>query len=164
MAVVWGTQYIETARTLLYARLTELVTQMSTGYDPTFVEAFDHHLVSAILPNAITLGLERADEIDGSSAIGTTGILAEHRMVFSIRVHTDYVGGWQDEMKQARLLESVENKLHAKLVLTSALQPRSQIYISAVGTILIGQSFEDTNTIGGSITGAVTSVVEHTQE
>lgn len=164
MPVVWGTQYIEAARTLLYARLTELVTQMTTGYDPKFVAAFDHHLVSAIRVNAITLGLERAEPVDGSSAVGTTGILAEHRMIFSIRVHTDYTGGWQDEQKQARLLESIENKLRARLTLASASQPRSQIFINAVGAIQIGQSFEDTNTIGGSIAVEVRSVVEHTQE
>ncbi len=164
MTVVWGTQYIETARQLLYARLVELVSDMSTGYDPTFAEAHDHHLVAGLVPNAITIGLDSAATVPGSMGVGSGDNYAKHALVFGIRVHTDYVGGWQDEMKQARLLESIENKLRARIYLATADQPRSEITIESVGPIQTTQSFEETSTIGGSIMVAVTITVGHTQE
>jgi hypothetical protein len=164
MAVVYGTSYIEATRQFLYARLGELVTAMATGYDPTFTEVHDTHTVADIQLSAITIGLERAEAADGADAIGTTGIVANHRMIYTIRVHTDFAGGLHDEKRQARLLESIENKLRARLTLASATQPRSQIQVWQVGQAMTKQIFEESATIGGALVIEVRAVVEHTQE
>lgn len=164
MTTVFGTSWLETARQLLVARLQELLTTMSTGYDPTITAVYDSHTVAGMALNSVSIGLDRSDRIDGSSAVGVTGIDAAHGIAFSIRVHTDYSGGLHNELTQARLLESIENKLRLRLNLNTSGTKISRFEIESVGPLVTRQEFAESATIGGALLVQIWVVVEHTQE
>lgn len=160
----WGSLWIEPTRAAIKAVLEDLVVDMATGYSPAPVAVYDTHNKAAILRNSITIGLDEAGEEAGAFAVSPVGPVANHRMIFSIRCHTDFVGGFHDSIRQASLLESIENKLRKNLELTAASGLVSQIRIITVGPLTTAQTFEESGTLGGDLRIQVQAEVEHAQE
>ena len=109
MAEIYGEAFTETAKDGLITILTELITDM-TADDPKISYVYDRHDKAVLLLNAITIDF---DSMDGEPRF--TDYNKYYMMTFSIRVHTDYLGGTRDANKNRRLLNSIINKLQANI-------------------------------------------------
>ena len=154
MAEVYGTAFLETGRDKLYALMDALKTSMATGYDPTFSYLYAKHNVANLVLNAVTIDFEDAtpeNQIASDYHI-------KNIMTFSIRVHTAYGGGIADGEKNARLLNSIINKVKANINLDDGYR------VEVVTDYKANEYFEESDTIGGSVMVAVSKFVEYTQE
>lgn len=156
MAEVYGTSWLETARDKLKALLDELNTSMASGYDPTFSYVYEYHNVAYLQLNAVTVGL--ADAQSETAGMGASGDAVQYEMYFSVRVHTAYDGGTMDEQKNARLLNSITNKLKANRVLGS------DYFVRDVGDERSAETFSESATLGGELTVKIEKNIIHDQE
>ena len=160
MAETFGESYIETARDKIVALLTALQTTMATSYDPTFDAVHEKHTVARLLygtiTTAVTVDLESFDQTDAEQE--STALHTGFMIDFSIRVHTDYSDKYSDGQKQARLLNSITNKLKTNYNLGD------NYHLYGVSEAIVNKTFDQTDTVGGEITATVFVVIEHTQE
>ena len=156
MAEVFGTAYIEVAGDYLYALVDALKTTMASGYDPTFSYVYRKHNEVMSL-NAVSVDLDEAVDSE-DEGFGSSSQQVLYHLVFTIRVHTDYVDGVMDRQKNGRLLNSIINKLKANKALGSSY------FIYSVTDIRAAETFEESATLGGQITVTVTKAIQHSQE
>ena len=150
--------FLESANDEIYAELNALKTSMATGYDPTFSYLYQRHTTAKLQLNAVSIELDSCEySPEAISSAGTTGMWL---MLFTIRVHTDYAGEGAnvDTQKNARLLNSIINKLFANLDLGNGY------WIHSCGSISPSETWDDSATTGGQVEIIVRKVVTHTQE
>jgi len=156
MADVYGTyQIFDAAKDLIVAAMNTLKTAMASGYDPTFSYVYSHHCPAELRLNAVSVdfdGSERAPH--GSYGQAPTYI---YLMQFSIRVHTNYQNQFNDNEKNTRLLNSIDNYLSTHLDLGSDYRIREISEYNA------RQVWSDSATVGGELTVTVQKVIDHTQ-
>jgi hypothetical protein len=156
MPEVYGEAWIETARDELVTLLNALRTTMATGYDPTFSYVHARHTVAKLLLNAVTIDLGSHEEGDISWA---TDVANRYMMTFTVRVHTAYADEASDGQKQARLINSIINKLKDNYGLVG-----DAYHIEEITDISVNETFAESDTVGGSLSVVVSVNVEHTQE
>lgn len=154
MATIYGTAFIETGRDKLYALMNTLKTSMATGYDPTFSYVYNKHNVAALSLPAVTVDFE--DATPENQIASDYNI--KNMMTFSIRVHTAYGGGIANGEKNARLLNSIVNKVKANIDLDDGYR------VEEVTDYRANEYFGESDTLGGSLMVAVSKFVEYTQE
>jgi hypothetical protein len=152
MATVYGTGWLDTAHSKLETALNTLKTAMAAGYDPTFSYVYGDHYIAKLQLNAATVAFDSAtNEVELFGDSMATG--AFWHMQFTVRVHTDYEGGYQDITKQMRLLNSITNYLLDNWDLSD------RYMIENVTDILTGQEFA--TTLGGQMTVTVSKPVQY---
>jgi len=160
MAETYGEAWIETARDKIVALLSALKTTMASGYDPTFQAVHERHTVARLLYNtiaaAVTIDLESVIESDKEQE--QTSTHTGYFIKFSIRVHTNYSDEYSDGQKQARLLNSIGNKLKANY----NLGDNYRMY--DIDDLVVNQTFPETDTVGGAMNVIVFVVMGHIQE
>jgi len=154
MPEIFGTDIFEAARDKIIIELNALKTTMSTGYSPTFSFVYERHNVAKLQLNAVSVDLESAEP----TLVGANDYFVRWLMLFTIRVHTGYSDGIQDGQTNARLLNSVINKLKANLDLIGGFR------IEDVREILGRQDFTESDTMGGQLTCLVSKTIDHIQE
>lgn len=156
MTEIYGTAYVETAKDKLKALMDALVTSMASGYDPAISYAYETHNVADLDLNAVTIGFGGCDPTP--QANGGSGQTSLYLMNFTVRVHTAYDGSYFDRDKTARLLNSVTNKIQANLDLGDGYR------VDGITNMMVGETFEESASIGGELTVTVWMPVLHSQE
>lgn len=155
MAETYGEGWIETARDKLYDLLNALKTTMASGYDPTFTYLYRRHTVADLRLNAVTIDLAEGTP---SGESWETDVANRYLLNFSIRVHTDYDDGYSDGEKQARLVNSIVNKLKANYNLGGSY------LLNNISDLSVNQTFSESHTFGGQVVAIVEVNIAHTQE
>ncbi len=156
MGEVYGTAYYETARDKLVALVTTLKTDMASD-DPTFSYIFERHEIANLQLNAVSIALDIAETI-GEGFSGSTKAVA-HQMTFSLRVHTSLAPyGIRDDQKNARLLNSLVNKMKQNVSLGD------QYVLTAIDSIVPNAEFAESESFGGEMMITVKRGVVHTQD
>lgn len=156
MASYYGTtDSIDGLRTLFATHLDTLKTAMASGYDPTFSHIYNYHIVAPLRLNAVTIGIGTGLTADMYGMDG--GVGHEYVIPVELRVHTGYIGDTKDEQKIARLLQSLDNYFNTNKSLGSNYELMRTISIEPNTT------FNDSYTIGGSITFEVKIFINHLQ-
>jgi len=155
MAEIYGTAALfEDARDKLIARLNALKTIMASGYNPTFSYVYDGHVQAKLQLNAVSVALEAATR--EQQGAGTAPIF-DYLIALSIRVHTAYVGGFNDTVKNVRLLNSIDNDLSAHLDLGGGY------LIKEISDYEVGADWPDSATMGGQMTVTILRTIDHAQ-
>lgn len=149
---VYGTGFINAGTDALYALIDALKTTMA-AYDPTFSYVYKQHDVAKIQLNAVTIDLARA--ISDYAARGTD-VVVDYPMVFTVRVHTGYIGDPFDSRETISLLTSIVNKLKQNII--------GVVYrIDDATEIETSQEFPESGTIGGQLQVQVSRTISYTQ-
>ena len=161
MAEVYGTAWLEDARDRIVALMTALKATMATGYDPTFSYVYEHHGVADIRLNSISVGIASQPE---DLPLWSGQHTSFYHIEFSVRVHTGYAGDniLIDDQKNARLLNSIIEKLQTNRALAVAALPTAHYRMNEITGTAIAETFGLTT--GGEVTFIVTIPVEYTQE
>lgn len=156
MPAIFGDTWIDDARAGLVDLIQSLINS-TDGYDPRIANVYDQHFTANLALNAATVGLET---IDSAYIAHNNADSVEWSMVFSIRVHTDYIPGAMKEKENAELIASVVNKLKGNRV----FQTSPEIYISEVTSVKSNATFDDTGTLGAECLVNVKTIVGYDQE
>lgn len=153
---VVGDDWLDDTRDLLVARINLLKTTMASGHDPKIDNVYSRHTVPDLKLNAVTVGVTQVDteEFSGSQA----GISTLYMMQFTVRVHTAYEDEFFDDQDTARLINSLVNKMKAKLQLSTG------VHIVDISDIGLDETFAESESRGGEFTVTVRKAVTHTQE
>lgn len=151
MPVIYGdNQIIEDIRIELYDQMVALRAAMVAGSTAPLPAAIynSHEQVKMTLP-AISVGINDVQlqgELVGRSAAGSGAVKQIYTISCDIRVHTDYEGGYLDQVTLTRLLNSVSNWLtsHDNLGIGG-------LAYFEVTRLTIGHEFSESLTIGGRI-------------
>jgi len=155
MAEVYGNATLEDVRDKLVSKLNDMVTAMASGYDPTISYVYDHHNTAYMQFNAVSVGLDGAEP--NNQAFGSAGVTVQYECQFTVRVHTAYQGGLVDEVKNARIINSVVNYM------TTYKNLAGGYWLQDVNDVTANQEFAESFTLGGQCTVLVTMPVTHTQ-
>ncbi len=169
MATVYGDNLIfESCRTAVYTLLGALKTAMDgAGTSPTLAAVYSgHEQIKMTLP-AVSVDFEGIADDGGGRYHGSKAkvpghiINARYPILLSVRVHTDYQGGYRDKVKLARLLNSVNNYLwtHKPSIDVSGVVK----LIHHVGEVTMDDEFAESLTIGGQLNMLIIVNVSHTQ-
>ncbi|MDD4995730.1 MAG: hypothetical protein PHW53_04700 [Patescibacteria group bacterium] len=155
MSEIYGTYTaFETARDKLKAHLDAMITAMATGYDPKLSYAYDSHHTIPILLNGVSIELIG---VTRDSLGQMPGVIFNYYLDFSIRVHTNYIDRWHDPTKNARLLNSLDNYLSARLNLADGYR------IFSITDHQTGLEFPESGTLGGQMKVTVKITIDHAQ-
>lgn len=156
MSEVYGTyKILEDCRDKLKAQFDALITAMASGYDPKISYAYGHHAPARLQLNGATIGIDVANSNDMGKV--PSGILTGYVIDCSIRVHTAYQGGYIDNVKICRLLNSVDNWFHTHIDLADSYQ------ITNIDNIKTNLVFDDSKTIGGELRVTIKLAIDHIQ-
>lgn len=171
MAIIHGdNQIFEDCRAALKNLMDELKSAMDTDSDdPRPAAVYDgHEQVKMNLP-AISvdfLGLidDGVNRILGRSA-GVGQIVVRYPLAGEIRIHTDYRGGYRDNIKLARLLNSVNNWIETHRDFSADIDSGSTVFfqLTKVLSVTMNDEFSESLTIGGKIQMILVTTVTHTQ-
>jgi len=156
MAEVFGTAFIETGNDKLKAVIDALITTMATDYDPAISYVYQSHNRAYILLNAVTIDFENAEQM--LVCAGNVSAPTEYLLNYSIRVHTAYNGGVMDGQKNARLLNSIVNKLKVNFDLGDDYK------FWAFNDMDPRMTFDESPTVGGQVIVTLKTGVRYTQE
>jgi len=153
---VYGTQWLDTARDKLVARIETLKTTMATGYSPTFGNVYARHKVPDLVLNAVSVGI--ADFQGEHFADGASGANIQYLVTFTVRVHTAYSDELVDDQEVGRLVNSLINHLRNKLNLADEFR------IFGISGANVNAEFTESESKGAEFAVVVGIVVRHTQE
>jgi hypothetical protein len=161
MAEVYGTPWLEDARDRVVALMTALKTTMASGYDPTFSYVYESHSVADIRLNSVSVGIASQPE---DLPLWSGQHTSFYHIEFSLRVHTAYAGDniLIDDQKNARLLNSVIEKLQTNRALEIEELPTANYRMHEITGVTVAETFGLTT--GGEVTFIVTIPVEYSQE
>lgn len=139
----YGTNDVITdGKTKLSTQLTAAKAAISGSYTPDFDYLYDRHQKASMRLKAVSIDFEGTTrDVIGS---GTAPII-QHHIVYSIRVHTNYRGRYNDNEINSRLLESVANWLEAHNNLGDGYR------IENIGNYELEIDFPESNTVGGQL-------------
>ena len=152
---VYGSGLADNLRTLLVAHMKTLMAALA-GYDPLFSYVYDHHRVAYLRLNGVTVDIDtvEAEETIGGQ-VGTS--VVPIIITASIRVHLAYSGGYLDSRDSTRLLQSIDNYLHANYDLTD------DFWLVSTGPTICRAEFAESATLGGELIAKVRILKEYTQ-
>ncbi len=149
MAVSYGTNTaFEAARTALVTTLGNLITQMTTdGVDPLIGAVYSTHLgtVGMTFP-AVSIGLPATEGTFVAQKSSPAGPVVDIMLSVDLRIHVGYPNSFHDEIKFMRLANSVVNWLESHRDLQT-----TGIRLETVFQVESNQEFDDTGTIGGTV-------------
>ncbi len=156
MPEVFGTAWVEIAGDFLYDLMVALKDTMQTAgtYTPEINYVYRKH-DEVMLMNAVSVDLVgvESEPISTGAVIGIT-----YKPQYSIRIHTDYIGGVVDGHTISRLLNSVVNKLDTNISLSDDYK------IDDVSGIVSDQRFEESYTVGGQVLVTVQITISQERE
>jgi hypothetical protein len=121
---------------------------------PKISYAYKGHNTVPVLLNGVTVDFDGVNPILTGKA---TGDVIDYHILVSVRIHTDYAGGYCDGEKVARLLNSVDNYLNTHRDLGEAYRIwEIKDYRSFI-------DFTESGTIGGEMKVDVQYILEHEQ-
>lgn len=143
----------ESARTLVAAELTLLAANMVTNsISPAIASIHSTHLGDPALTfNAVSVGEPSYEDEFPALAAATDGPYITSYVMLEIRVMIGNRNAYMDEIKIGRLLNSIMNWLQEN----RDLDANNRIWNTMRATI--GDRFEDTDTIGGTLQFVVRS-------
>lgn len=150
---VHDTDWSGTAHSKIDSLIDALQTTLSTQ-DPKFTNVYDGHRVANLDVPAVTIDIEEIEE----DVVGAGSFVVRYYPHVSIRVHTGYLGGLNDTVKQRRLITSIVNKLRDNVGLADDYR------IEDLRDIRIGEEFSGSATYGATVTAVVAKGLVHTQE
>lgn len=155
MAYVHGTyQVIEDTKDYAVGLMNDLKTAMS-AVTPHVDNVYTGHNNAAMKLNAVSVDVEMFSKNDEGNS-DSNAYDNSYFITISIRVHTNYLGRYNDSIKTARLLNSIDNYLS-----THIKSGNYRIY--SFGDAVINEQFEESQTVGGELTFVVTRAIDHTQ-
>lgn len=158
MAEIYGTDVFEAGKDKIKGLLDALITNMASD-DPKISAAYDYPNIINPTFNAVSVHLIGANQLDSQSySVSASGDDVLYEMSFAIRIHIDHVKGQFDSDKIARLVNSVNNKLHKN----KNLGDRFRVINTA--DFKFDEEFELSDTIGGEFTCVVWKFASHSQE
>ena len=158
MAEIFGTDIFESGKDKLLALMTTLITDMASD-DPKISAAYDYQNITNPTFNAVSLNLDQATTLDSSAYSQTSlGNDVLYELFFEIRIHIDHANGSYDYDKTARLMNSVNNKLHKNKNLGDNFR------VKYTADFRFNQEFEESDTIGGAFLVVIHKFASHTQE
>jgi hypothetical protein len=159
MATYYGTDNpLEEVRTLLTTTLTALIAQMVTdSVDPRFAAVYTSHTgtVPMTFPCA-TIGTGIITQTFPALKSDPGGPAVSSDVTATIRVLIGYRNAYMDELKIGRLINSTLNWFQEHRALDSGNRIWNEL------TATVGDSFDETDTIGGTITLLVRSYEGYT--
>jgi hypothetical protein len=158
MPAIFGDTWLDDARAGLVTLIQSLIDE-TDGYDPRIAHVYDQHFTANLPLNSATVGLE---SVESEYIAHNNADQVKWSMVFSIRVHTDYLPGAMKEHDNARLITSVVNKLKENRVFDKT--PDHQIYIEEITGMKSNVNFDDTGTLGAECLAQVRSIIAYDQE
>lgn len=156
MPAIFGDTWLDDARAGLVTLIQSLIDE-TDGYDPRIAHVYDQHFTANLPLNSATVGLE---SVESEYIAHNNADSVSWSMIFSIRVHTDYLPGAMKEDDNARLIASVVNKLKENRV----FQQTPEIYIAEVTGAKSNMNFDDTGTLGAECLVNVKTIVGYDQE
>lgn len=171
MAIIHGdNQIFEDCRLALKTLMDELKTAMDTDSDdPRPAAVYDGHEQMKMSLPAISvdfLGLinDGKARIQGRAA-GAGQIVVRYPLLGEIRMHTDYRDGYRDNIKLARLLNSVNNWIETHRDFSADLDSGDVVsfQVTNVTDLTMNDEFPESLTLGGKIRLSLVTIVTHTQ-
>lgn len=151
---VYGTSdWIYNAHQYLYVKLQAMLTDIA-ALNPRVSYAHDKHNLAELKNNAVSVGLESADDELGGLE---SGVFVRHTATFSVRVHTGYAGEQLDDKETMMLLNTVSAYLHRYHKLADNYRIRQFMDYNA------RMSFDESASIGGQFLVRVEMPLLHTQ-
>jgi len=152
-----GSAWLETARDKLYARITDLKTELAAGdYLPLYSYTYPRHAVPDLQLNAVTvgvLGVEQEAYSGSESGNGWT-----YQITFTVRIHTAYLDDTFDDQVLARLVNSIVNKIRARTNLVGGF------WVKQVSDVDLAGIFTESESQGGEFAVQIETHVRHVQE
>ena len=157
MGTVYGSSSVlDTTRDYLNTQCTNLMVAMSGSTTPNFSAVYNKHNTVIKAFNAITIDLENYEAIPSGL---DDGVITSYQTVWSLRIHTDFIGGVTDGQKATRLMDSVKNYLSARKVIEQSTSHR----IDTVNGGNNNEEFAQSYTFGNEMFVTVTKIESHTQ-
>jgi len=158
MGEIYGTDVFEAGKDKIKALMDTLITNMAAD-DPKISAAYDYPNIINPTFNAVSVHLVGTESLDPNSYSQTSlGNDVLYEMTFAMRIHIAHVGGAFDSDKIARLMNSVNNKLHKNKNLGDKFR------IKYTSDFKFNEEFELSDTIGGEFMCVVHKYTSHTQE
>lgn len=159
MATIYGTRdVLEGIRTLIVAELSALKTYMaSNAIDPAIASVHSvHHGDPALTFPAVSAGLTVSDHDLPAAQTASGGPVIVDMVTAEIRIMIGNRNAYMDEIKIARLMQSVMNWMQEQRALSSDYRIWNTMRTeNAV-------RFEDTDTIGGVVTMMIHGAGDYT--
>ena len=155
MADIYGSQeHFDDAVDKIKSKIDSLVTAMASGYDPKISYCYKGHDQIPVQFNGVTVDFDSAEPDEFGKASGN---VIQYNMIISVRVHTKYVGRYNDNIIVMQLLNSIDNYLNTHRDLSGAY------YIINIDGYKTGLEFPESATVGGELRVTVKNVIEHIQ-
>lgn len=154
MADVYGAQeQFDDAVDKVKAQIDALIIAMSSD-SPKISYCYKGHNTVPVLLNGVTVDFDGADTTIAGKA---SGDVLDYHIFVTIRVHTDYAGGYCDGEKVTRLLNSIDNYLNTHRDLGNSYR------IWEISDYRSFLDFVESGTIGGQMRVNVQYILEHQQ-
>ena len=145
---------LESVRDTVVGKLEAMVW---TGISPDIDYVYEEHDIADMSFNAVSVGISSCLREEVGGATSPTGPVYNYMVAVVIRVHTAVAGEYNDEIKAARLLQSINNLLAENNALAAGM------VITGDAGFEFGETFEDSDTVGGSLSFTVQTTSAHTQ-
>ena len=158
-------QILEDIRAALSTQMASLRAAMAAGgVAPLPAAVYDSHdQVTMSLP-AISIGIANYSmdgEGSGRGAASSTAITEHYDINAEIRIHSDYQGGFRDNVLLSRIMNSITNYIETH---RRSFQAENNYRIITLGQADLNRSFEESMTIGASLGLNIITSIMHTQE
>lgn len=155
MGEIYGSDIFELAKDKLSALMATLITDMASD-DPKILAQYDYpNVVNPTLP-CVSIHIDTADTLDAKDwTVSASGSGVLYEMEFRVRIHTDHANGAHDHDKIARLMNSVNNKLHENKDLGDSFR------IKYTGKFSFIETFDESDTLGGEFFVTVHGFTTH---
>jgi len=153
---VYGDDTLGSTKEYLTDLLTDLMTAMSGSTDPHFEAVVPQH--NAVIPNLNAVSVD-LDPYESEPSGLDTGVMTKYRLVYSVRIHTNYIGGTIDALTNIRLMDSVKTYLNTH----KDLDVDSNCYIDFVRGGSDRVEFIESYTSGGELYVEILKTVCHIQ-
>ena len=150
---IYGEDFLDTAKNKIITELTALKTSMVSD-DPTFSYIYEKHATAKLQLNAVSIELDSVEPTDEFA----NDYNVRYDLNYSIKVHTAYAGGYNDSRVNARLLNSILNKLKGNKDLGDHYR------LANISEVIPDEEYEDSATLGGSLLATVQVVITHDEE
>ena len=149
---------IETVRDTIKTKLDAIVwTDISPDIDYTY----DSHRIANITFNAASIEIVGVEKEFTGQVSSPAGPVINYRLEVELRIHTAVGGRHNDYDTFMRLANSLQNFLAENNSLGTHANGR--MVIDNQGVIIPGLTFEESDTVGGSLTFTVLWTGQHTQ-
>jgi uncharacterized protein affecting Mg2+/Co2+ transport len=149
---------METARDTLKTALDAIVW---TDISPAISYVYDNHRIADMSFNAVSLEIAGVEKEFTGQQSAPSGPIINYWLQTELRIHTAVAGRHNDYDVFMRLANSLQNFIAEKNHLGTHVN--GQMVIGRQGIITPGQTFEESDTVGGTLSFAILWTGKHTQ-